>query len=103
MNTGKNCIILLYYYNIMAYVLVYVPQEQITNNEFSINCDGISHILDKELTKLDNVKFADLQAISKKLNVSIRHMYTRSLMISEIQKILIFSLPENNDEYVVNN
>lgn len=86
----------------MPYTYVYVPEEQITNNEFSIHCDGIWYTLDKDLTKLRDLKYIDLQNLSKKLKVFARRRYTRSLMISEIERILTFSIPEDDVPYVVN-
>ena len=84
----------------MPYTLVYVPEEQITNNEFSIHCDGYHYILDTELTKLEDLKYIDLQRLSKKLKVFARRRYTRTLMISEIEHILTFSIPD--EPYIVN-
>jgi hypothetical protein len=96
----SHYIIIVIYYNTMAHIRVYVPEEQITNNEFSIHCDGVFYKLDKELTKLGDLKFDELQALSKKLNVNDRRRYTRSLIVSEIQRILTFSIPD--EPYVIN-
>jgi len=57
--------------------------------------------LDKELTKLEELKFSELLKICQKVGVLSRRRGTKEQMISEIQNYIVFDVPEEG-EYILN-
>jgi len=78
----------------MPYTRYYVPPEQIINGTFTIQCKDTEFTLDKDLEFLETLKFTELLQISQKLGVFARRRGTKSLMISEIKRIIIFALDD---------
>jgi hypothetical protein len=70
----------------------YVAPSEIVDNEFIVG----EFVLDKELTYLNNLRFADLVKICQKVGVLSRKRGTKQLMISEIKSYIVFEPPEDD-------
>jgi len=83
----------------MSHPYYYIPPNQITNNTFVLQCNDYACILDTDLRTLETLSFKELQKISQKVKVLARRRHTKESMISEIESIIVFEIPEEG-EYV---
>ena len=79
----------------------YIPAEQIRNSEFTLHCNNCAFILDTGLERLHELTFKELTEISKTVRVVARRRSTKELMISEIQDMIVFEIPEDGN-YIKN-
>ena len=79
----------------------YIPPEQIRNNEFTLHCNNCAFILDTELERLHDLTFKELTQISRTVRVVARRRSTKELIISEIQDMIVFEIPEDGN-YIQN-
>ena len=85
----------------MPHPYYYIPPNQITNNTFLLRCNDSAYILDTDLRTLETLNFKDLQKISQKVKVLARRRSTKESMISEIEYMIVFEIPEEG-EYIEN-